>query len=295
MRREVAVLIVGAALLGACAQPGDVDGSGSGAPPDPPLAAEPEDIVFQVTTGGGFVDLDVHLTTMPSLTVYGDGRALVVDPGQGWSPGDMLPVAAGRVDDGEMDALVGAAQSSGLFDGDVPDFGTPAITDVGGTTVTFDDGHGAAVTVDAYALDEYGDDYSHEGNLDDAQRERRRALRGLITAAEEAVDDTTPYQPDRLRVFDMTGHGSFSDDSPDGSAVDWPGPDFDALFADTADADDDDFDPPCAAVQGADATAVADAAAGRATGTRWRDGSGDVRALVLRPLLPGEPDCLPPD
>lgn len=295
MRREAAILIVALALLGACAQRGDVDGPGSGPPADPPLAAEAEDIVFQVTTGGGFVALDVHLTTMPSLTVYGDGRALVAEPGQGWSPGDMVPVAEGRVDDGEMDALVGAAQSSGLFDGDVPDFGSPAITDVGGTTVTFDDGHGAAATVDAYALDEYGDDYSHESNLDDGQRERRRALRGLITAAEDAVDATTPYRPDRLRVFDMTGYGSISDDSRDGSAADWLGPDFAALFADADDADDDDFDPPCAVVDGADVTAVADAAAGRATGTRWRDASGDVRPLVLRPLLPGESDCLQPD
>jgi hypothetical protein len=117
-RRLFALALVAALGVGACASgssgastgrtaapstvPASTEAGGSAASPvDADTIAHPTgagDIVLRAATRGGFVRLETVMSRLPEFTLYGDGRALVLPPGDEPSGGGggLNPGAAGN-------------------------------------------------------------------------------------------------------------------------------------------------------------------------------------------------------
>ncbi|WP_460604456.1 hypothetical protein [Jatrophihabitans fulvus] len=268
-----AVLTALAAVLLTAGCSSAVPGRPSADPP-PELTAPAGQVVFQVTAAGGYVPSDYRTASRPAVTVYGDGRAFVLDPTprRSWS-GQPVQLQRGTVDRAALRDLVADAHRSGLFD-DV-DFGDPRITDLGTTAVTFRPGAAPAAKASAYALGYEDDDVT---GLDDRQRLLRAELRRFIGRLQDGVTGATAWRPDRVDVRVAEGE-------PDGSPRPWPGPDLSRVLGNVR----TNGGPVCGVLTGDDAGRVFTAARDSGDIT-WTDGARTV-ALVVRALLPGEPAC----
>lgn len=265
-------LAASAALaVGGCASA--IDGPPSGPPRhDRPPAGQ---IVFQDETGGGFVPYEYTLTNRPWLTIYGNGDAYVISDPDGSA---QFPVAfrRGQVSATRLDALVDEAGRSGLFDH--ADFGTPYVTDLGTTRMTFRPGRSPAHSAQAYALSFTEGD----GDLTPRQRANRAALRALEHRLRDSVvfpdGPATEWAPARIDVTEV------EDTSAHDTAVPWPGPDPSTLLTTHTSRG------ACGMVTGADAARLYRAAREH-NDTRWTV-DGTERILIVRALLPGERGCV---
>lgn len=259
-----------AVLLACAAGCGNrVAGTGS-ASHRPVLAALPADqILFQVSSGGGFTSYDWALANRPELTIYPDGSAYLSSPTTAGGP---RRFRVGHINPGVLSHLVAAAARSDLFDG--VNFGMPPISDLNSTLVRFRPDSTPERTASAYALSVSSDD----GSLTPSQREHRIALRALIARLRHSVIPTSMarWTPSRIDVtaVDLPGR--------DPSAPAWPGPALHSLLVKTDRGR-------CAELTGSDASTVWTAALRNDNGL-WSE-SGTVHHLVIRALLPGEPAC----
>ena len=136
------------------------------------------DVVLRVFTGGGYVPEQVRLSEVPELTVYGDGRMVVVGPTTLEYPGPALPnLRELRLTPEGIDRVVRLATAAGLVSGKKPGYGSPQVTDSPTTTVTVN-ARGKEVQVSVYAL---GFD---DASLTDTQARNRERLQRLIARAE---------------------------------------------------------------------------------------------------------------
>lgn len=278
MRRRVAALLaVCAVIVAGCASttdglPWTVTG------PTRALDAPPGQVVFQIEHGGGYVPQEYSLGTRPSLTIYANGDAYLLEsPRSLSSPGTPSQFVRGSVPVDILAGLVRDAGRSGLFD-DL-DFGAPRITDMGSTTVTFHPDDRAAQSASAYALGfTQADD-----DLTGVQRSARTALRHLGARLHDSVvaaDGSKYWTPDRI---DVTRFGRAADRSAD--AATWPGPPLDRILARAGSTRE------CGVLDGASARRIWTAALGHET-TAWLD-AGAIHNLIIRALLPGEVGCEP--
>jgi hypothetical protein len=247
--------------------------AGIGSTDVPRLVRLPADqIVFQVSTGGGFTTYAWALANRPELTVYPDGSAYLSAPSEAEGGGGPWRFRVGHISPAVLSRLVADAESSGLFDG--VDFGMPPISDDGSTRVQFHPDSGPGRTADAYALSFTGDD-----RLTDAQQEHRAALRKLIERLRHSVEITgdAEWTPTRIDVTEADQAGG---DGP--AATAWPGPALRSLLVKTGRGR-------CGEVTGADASTVWTAAIRNGTNL-WSE-SGAEHQLVIRGLLPGETAC----
>lgn len=261
-RLPAAVLAV--LFLAGCAS----SAGGTRRDPGPP---PPGQVVFQVTTDGGYEGYATALARRPALSVYADGRVLRAATSR-TSTGAPAGLTTGTVAPGTLRRLVDEARRSGLFDG--ADLGVPQVTDLATTAVTFRPGTGPSRRVAAYALELTAAD----GRLTTAQRVHRAQLRRLIDELGRAVRTGTEYRPARVDVTEPAVRGVRRD-----GARPWPGPRPDGLLTRTR------AGGRCGVLTGDTATRVYRAARG-APGIAWTVGGG-VRPLVVRPLLPGERGC----
>ncbi len=266
-------LLTVTAALWAC---GDNGGGGASAARSPNGIDHPtgaDEIVVQVATGGGFVPFTSRLAEVPELTIYGDGRIVMVGPTTLEFPGAALPnLQEGRLTEDEVQELLRAAERAGLLDPEPPDYGEPLVTDLPTTVVTVGAG-GDEHRVAVYALD-----YPDDTGLSREQRDARRRLRDFVRGIDaDAVDRR--YRPEAMAVLVRPG-------SP-ATGQEWP-------LGDLAGAGDPygDSDPltRCLVVSGADLDTVLAAAEQATADTRWASG-GNAYALVFRPLLPDEHSC----
>lgn len=258
--------------------------STSGVPTTPTVTVAPptdlpaDQIVWQETSGGGFVPVSANAADVPALTIYGDGRILATpeDTTRRYDATQELELR--RVSGADLQAFLDQADRSGLFSAGT-DFGTPGVTDLATTTVTLH-GADAAREVNVYALG-FGEEPGGPGGLTTEQAGNRTELTKLIAAAHELGGKGEPWVPDRVRA--TTWPGSMTDD---GSAVaePWPGPAFDDFPASTEGGGGS-----CLVIEGGDAAAVYRAARDNAS-PRWTDGT-DERTIVVAPLVPGAPGC----
>lgn len=299
--RALRSAVVGVALLAlaACQTGGDVtngDGpGGTGAPDgDAPRTGDPGAVVLEVFTSGGFVPIGYHFRFVPSLTVYGDGRAIVQGPVTLQYPGAALPnLLETRLSADEVDAIVAAAADAGLL-GPAPEYGTPAIADVPTTTVTLGVGgetyvHAVyALDLGAYGMDVdegsadagSGDDVGIDG-LTPREREARRVLAGFLARATAIVDgagEPTPFVPDGVAYLALPtqpweGSGELAPE-----VLPWP------LGTSLADAAE------CAAVTGEDAATLLGVLRGANELTRFEQGGVEYEVFA-RPLLPHQSGC----
>lgn len=237
------------------------------------------EVVIQVVVGGGFVPIEVAVTTVPTVTVLGDGTVITPAPAIAIYPGPAIaPQQSTRIVSPELGALVDRARTLGLLAGPL-DFGRPPVADAPDTTVTIVAGSKT---------------YRHQANalgiadegfgIDRKAAENRRALgrfvaalealppgQGVWTPGQIAVYALGPYQadpqlPQPSRPWPLAKPPATSGTAPGGAAY------------------------PCTLVSGGDVAALQAALAGANSRTPWTV-EGRQLALAFRPVLPGQPGC----
>jgi hypothetical protein len=230
-------------------------------------------VVWRESTGGGFVPIQVNAGDYAEVTILGDGTAYVADDAADRPYDAPTPVLRGRADPAALAAFLADARRSGLFEADV-DLGSPGVTDMPSTAVELADGHTSS-GVSAYALS-----FSDDG-LTTAQAARRKELRDLIARARRLITDTEPFIPERVRA---TVFGADQASTSDGAEpTPWPGRPFADLPIGPEGGE------ACLALEGDEARSVWEAAVAGETSVWARD--GEVRQIVVAPLLPGDDGC----
>lgn len=271
-------------------QPGGDDGGRDGAP------------LLQIEQAGGFVMPGYDFSSVPELTVYADGRAIVHGPQIEIFPPPALPnLLVVELDDAAVDAIVDAARDAGLL-GEEPEYGQPPIADAPTTTVTLTvDGqtytHAANALGFAEGMGEDGlvedglgedgddgpaDDGSTDDGLTDEERAARIALAEFVSDAHELVGtagNETPYEIDAFAYVARPAAepGEYADEI-EPQVLDWP--------LDLALADLDG----CTVAEGDDAATLLEVLAGANTMTQFEQ-DGVAYEVWFRPLLPHESGC----
>lgn len=271
------ILAVVAVLLVAGCQSLRGGGTDEPMPDEPQPTVDPgepaADLLLQIEVSGGFVMMGYDFSTVPSLTVYADGQAIVHGPQILIYPGPALPNLL--VSAADTEALIAAALDAGLL-GDAPDYGQPLIADTPSTFVT--------ITVDgqtyrhaANALDITADSAADLGLTDD-QMTARSALAAFVAESLGQVgDDGEPYV---ITAFGIMGWPIPSETTiePAPQVLPWP---LDLALADAAD---------CTLVDGADAATLLETLAGANQASLYEQNS-TVYEVHFRPLLPHETGC----
>jgi hypothetical protein len=259
-------------MLTVAACGGSSPSAGGSGPPRPPTG--PDEVVVQVVTSGGFTAESRPPADLPKVSVFGDGRVVVVGPTTLEFPGPALPnLQEFRVNDDGLARILRAARDAGLLADESPDYGDPGVTDQTTTTVTVR-ADGVTRRVDVYALGFKG----RVSGVTREQGERRRALERFIELAGDAGalgDDvvhgsTRRYDPAAVAVLVRPS------DTTDGDMHAWP-------LGDLAGTD-------CVVLSGIDATTALDAARTGREGDA-RQSAGATYSVVFRPLLPDEHTC----
>jgi hypothetical protein len=255
----------------ACGQGVSADGDALDA-----VSAAPDALVLQVVQAGGFLPLGAAFRSVPSVSVYEDGRVVTQGAQIAVFPPPALPsLQVGRLDPAQVRRLVEAGRE--VVDAR-EDYGQPPVADAPTTAVVVQDGDRRAVAA-AIALEELSGGPPDGGGLTDAQRAARERLSAYVRQVQDAASSAPaePYDAERLAVL-AEPYGEAPRGLADVSAVDvaWPGP---ALAAGE-----------CVVVTGVQVDEVRAAAGPASVETRWTAG-GQALRLAFRPLLPHEQTC----
>lgn len=289
VKRTLLALPVLAALLAAgCSTSGGSEADGPSASSTttslvelpPPGGDEADQVVWQESTGGGFVPTQSVAAEVPAVTIYADGRIFLAEPDEQGRFDHPATVTLGEVDPDALAAFLAKAEDSGLFGDDV-DFGSPGITDQASTAVTLRTGATPSTAL-VYAL---GFEDPGVDGVSDEQAARRRALVDLTADARKLADQDEAWTPDRVRATAYGPVDAFAD-RPFEPQI-WPGPSFDEFPEPTEDGSLES----CLVIEGDAATQVYEAALDN-EGTDFID-DGDIRQVVVAPLLPGQEGCPP--
>lgn len=272
---------------------GDVSDGGVGDGGDlPEITGDGSTLVLQVHSAGGFVPWGYDFASVPSLSVYADGTAIVHGPTTLEYPGKALPnLQVVHLPDGALTELVAAAADADLL-APAPDYGMPNVTDLPTTRVTIVVG-GETFEHAAYALgagpDENaaGDEGMFGGGdsgLTDEQSAARVTLAQLVQRVNELVGATGAegsYPVSALGVMAMPVDPAAQVDAAviEPAVVPWP-----VATVPLAGAGE------CAVVEGADAEALLATLADANQLTQFEQ-DGAVYQAWFRPLLPHETGC----
>lgn len=259
--------------VAACGQ--GASGQGAGDDALEAASAAPDALVLQVVRAGGFLPPGAAFRSVPSVSVYGDGRIVSEGAQIAVWPAPALPsVQVGRLDPGEVERLLDAGRQ--VVEAD-EDYGQPPVADAPTTAVVVQDG-GARSVAAAVALEELSGELAPPGGggLTGEQRAARERLSAYVRQVQDAASTAgaQPYEAAGLAVL-ADAYGEPAPDVPP-SELAWPGA---ALAPGT-----------CVVVTGAEASRVREAASAASVETRWTSG-GQVLRLALRPLLPHERTC----
>ncbi len=283
MRRTLSLIVALPILtLAACAQPGTQGPGGSPSGPDVTNYA-PDEVVLRVEYVDGFVPVQHIVTSLPLITVYGDGRVITEGPMIEIYPAPAMPnVLVRTIPHAAVDQLVRLAIDAGVGSG--ADYGQPPIADAPSTQVTVLTDEGALVSrANALGMDEHG--------VTEAQAANRRQLQGLVDKLTDLsalpgadAGEEQSYEPTALAAVSWPFVDPESEDVPEQPEIAWPGP---ALPGDEL----TNFGGlNCLIVSGAELPAVLEAAAGANVLTPWVS-DGQRWSVAFRPLLPEESTC----
>jgi hypothetical protein len=277
LRRTAAVVAVLAVFATACGRLND-DGPASGGISHPTGA---DQLILRVEIGGGFVPIEYALATLPSVSIYGDGRMIVQGPQIEIYPGPALPnLIQTRLSEERIQAILEAARDAGLLGGDAH-YGFDCVADAATTTFTVA-ADGRLSVVSAYALD-----LGEPGDCPGADVEARAKLAKFQTRLGEltvpAAGDEEPYEPSKVRVYVLPYRAE--PELPQ-EPVAWP---IGSLAT---------FGEPVEAFEGARCGVVSDEDLGAVLAlaqtanqlTPWTS-DGEEHLLIFRPLLPDEHGC----
>jgi hypothetical protein len=234
------------------------------------------DVVLRVTVDGGFVPVQTSLATLPTFTLYGDGRVVV--PGaqiQISPPPALVPLAVRRLPERQVQALLRRATQSGLLAHrpiDYGDMGSIGVSDMPTTTVELH-AAGRALERAAYALQVT----PSGGRLSHAQARARLLLARFIAGLPARPGSS--YVPHGYAVFVARAQVAT------GVARSWP------LPSDLANAGVPAASGVrCVTVDGRDADRLRTALRRANAQSQWSSG-GRRYTLIIRPLLPDERGC----
>ncbi len=277
-RALIAATVARAALAASCG--GDDDPVVAGSPTSRPTGAG--EVVVQVLVDGGFVPVELALTTVPTVTVMGDGAVITPAAVPAIYPGPALPpLQVARATARQVDDLVRRGQELGLLGGPL-EFGQPPVADAPNTTVTIT-AAGRTHRHVAYALD-ISDDQPVPGRPGLGPREvaNRRALSDFVKATSELPPGSEAWRPSAVAVYDLGPYQA--DPQLPQRALAWP------LGRAPSGPPSASGAPPCLLVEGDDLAKVLDATGRANARTPWTI-SGSNRALAFRPVVPGQPGC----
>jgi hypothetical protein len=274
-------------LLSACAQPSADGGSaaspGSGRESSAPYPQGADDLVLRTESFGGFVPPDRVVGSLPTVSVYADGRVITNGPVTAIYPGPALPnVQVQMITPELVKELVRQGSAAGVRAG--TDFGRPNIADAPTTRVTVT-GESGTQSVAVEAL--------QEGRADDpmltaGQRDARTKLATYVKKLADlptAPGMATPvaYDAEALAVL-ARPWTSMNPADPPATGQAWPGPALPGTYLNPS------FQIGCVVTTGADKDRVLAAAKTANVNTPWTVGK-DKYLITFRPLLPDEKDC----
>ena len=283
-------------LAGACANASAGEGAGDGATGGSPggggisYPTGADQVVLRIESGGGFVAMEYSLTTLPMISLFGDG--LIITPGAQIEiyPGPALPaLTQERLSADAIQQLLQAAIDAGLdTDRSYTDMGSVGIADAPTTTFTLVV-DGQTHTTNVYALGELG---PKPDAMSADEYQARKDLLAFETKAgdlswlpEGSASDQGTYQPSALRVFSSDYR---PDDSMTEPPIEWPLSPGLATFGDPL--DNGPAGMRCGSVA-ADAAAMLFPLVEQANQlTPWTS-DGARYGLLFRPLLPDESGC----
>jgi hypothetical protein len=251
---------------------------------DPQGIAHPSgqnEVVLQVTTGGGFVPIEYQVTLVPEFSLYGDGRVIVPGPQIEIFPGPALPnLQSARIPEELVQAILSAARGAGLFD-PAFDYGQPTVADGPTPTIVInadDTTYRSAI----YALTVAG-----AGGLTTQQQQARAGVIDLIGK----LSVLASFVPDEVvwERFDFSALAIYSrpaapdpDAVPEADRLDWPLGDLSTLGEPLPNGASRKV-----VVSGGELEKVRPLLDRATEITLWRSGGAEYR-LLLRPLLPDE-------
>lgn len=241
----------------------------------PAAAHSGDDVVIQFTTGGGLGGPCCEFWDLPELTVYADGRLLIVEHADGEVP----EFTSASVPGTQIDKLLDDARDAGLLGPEPPDTGAPCC-DLAYTRVSLLD-------LDPDALFEYQViGLGFEGDSADELTAEQHAARAKLLALKDELGALAAggvasgwYVPRELAL--LVNEGRYQ---PDDEPQPWP---LGRPLSDT-DSPDPQGDH-CIHVTGADVRIVLDAIE-QANNPSWTSDGAEWNVWV-RPLLPHEHGC----
>jgi hypothetical protein len=184
--------------VAACGQQGQgtsADEDALGAVP-----AAPDALVLQVVRAGGFLPAGAAFGSVPSVSVYGDGR--IVSEGAQidvWPTPALPSVQVGRLAAEQVQRLVAAGRE--VVEAE-EDYGQPPVADAPTTAVVVQDG-GARSIAAAVALEELSGELAPPdgGGLTDEQQAARERLRAVVRSVQDAASaaPAEAYEPGASR------------------------------------------------------------------------------------------------
>lgn len=292
MRLRAAVLVLTLALLtAACGGGGKIPGSGPTVVttfhPSNPITfpGGAERLVLRVSAGlGGLEPYEYTLLSVPGLSVYGDGSA-VVGAGRGVrSTSEVVSLERTSVSLTRLAEVLREADRAGLFRSGLS-LDSPKVFDLPTDEVEVVTGDGHHRRLSAYALDFRDND----DQLSASTLRGRSALRRLLKEVEGLTRSARhqPYEPERYAL--LTDPVRVDDAKPAaGVPAPWPVGDLSAARP------VEPTDQRCLVVEGADARQLRQLLSDRAVtnSQTWTAGpGGGLARVVIRPLLPDQRTC----
>jgi hypothetical protein len=237
--------------------------------------------VVRVSMRGGFAAEASRRGQLPRLSVFGDGRVIIIGPTTLEFPGPALPnLQEFRLTRDGLGRIIDEVRNAGLLDDPPPDYGDAGITDQPTTTVTVHVG-GTTRRVDVYALD-FTDGVTTE------QRENRERLSRFIQMAGDPGAMRDVVVPGSTRRYETAALAVIvrRSGSTEGETRAWP-------LGDLADVGTPYRRLPgarCKVFDRGQLAAVLGAARAARDGDRW-ESAGSTYELQFRPLLPDERGC----
>ncbi len=263
MRTRTVILLAASLALAACGGRGTVE-----PPPDP------EAVVLQVTSEGGFVPVELLVNRPPRFTLTAGGELIFEGPSPAIYPGPLLTeLRVAAVDSATMDRILGLVEAIGL-----PDFEAEAnleaadrVADATTEVVTFFDASGGEHRFAVYAL----------GIVETSDRRVRR-FQELVDLLDEVTStaETRPYEGEALVVFVGPGDGA----GELGAVRPWPLPD------DVGSMVERPGGWRCRVYRGEERRRLLALFADADQATRW-EADGRRYLIVARPVVPGEDPC----
>lgn len=275
MRRTTLLSAVLVLLLVACAKAAPGGGGSTGIAY--PTGAD--QLVLRVSTGGGFVPIELNLSQIPEFNLYGDGTVVTTGPQIEIYPPPALPNLLQRKLTPEgVQGVLAAARDADLFADN--DYVATNIMDAPGTTVTVnaDDATFSTYVYPAGIEDPEGE-FAAERTKVAGFTQELGDLESWLPAG--SVGPEEPYATSAMGVYAMPYRAS-GDPELKQQPVDWPLAQPIRSFRPT-----DTEDVMCSVIEGSDLEQLLAAAVSTNTETPWVSAGAQYR-LIFRPLLPGE-------